>query len=76
MQDTYLQGECRARVSTAFGQLKIADQVDAHILDEALAALRCQQWLNERARVHYPQWQHANLELSHLVQMQVVLKQL
>ena len=51
-------------ISTAFGQLKIADQVDAHILDEALAALRCQQW------------QHANLELSHLVQMQVVLKQL
>ncbi|MFZ6643130.1 MolR family transcriptional regulator [Undibacterium sp. TC4M20W] len=76
MHETYLHSECRARVATAFGQLKIAGQVDADILDEALAALRCQLWLNQRARIHYPQWQYADQELSRLTQMQSVLKQL
>lgn len=74
MHETYLHAECRARVATAFGQLKIAGQVDADILDEALSALRCQLWLNERARIEYPQWQYADQELSRLTKMQSVLK--
>jgi uncharacterized protein YfeS len=74
--DTYLIAECRARVATAFGQLKIGGQVDADVLDEAQAALRCQLWLNERARTVYPGWEYADLERTRLHAMQAVLAQL
>lgn len=73
MHEIYLQSECRARVATAFGQLKIAGEVDPDMRDEALAAIACQLALNERARTHYPDWPYADQNQSRLGAMQAVL---
>lgn len=73
MHETYLQSECRARVATAFGQLKIAGEIDADVRDEALAAIACQLALNERARTHYPDWPYADQNQSRLTAMREVL---
>jgi len=76
MNDRFLTGECRARVATAFGQLKITGQVDVAILDEALAAIECQLWLNEHSRATHPDWPHAGLNEQRLVQMRRLLQSL
>jgi uncharacterized protein YfeS len=76
MHENYLQAECRARVATAFGQLKITGRIAPDILDESLAAIRCQLWINERARTHYPKWEFADEAHASLVKMQAVLKRL
>lgn len=76
MHETFLQSECRARVATAFGQLKITGEVDPAMRDEALAAIACQLALNERARVHHPGWPHADENEARLTSMQAVLNAL
>ena len=76
MHETYLQSECRARVATAFGQLKITGEVDPAMRDEALAAIACQLALNERARVRHPGWPHADENEARLTSMQAVLNAL
>ncbi len=73
MNETYLKGECRARVATAFGQLKITGAAESDILDEGLAALRCQLWLNERSRTLHPSWRYAEEDRASLVKMTGVL---
>ncbi|QOF81123.1 MolR family transcriptional regulator [Variovorax sp. 38R] len=76
MHETYLQSECRARVATAFGQLKITGEVDPAMRDEALAAIACQLALNERARTHHPAWPHADENEARLTSMRAVLSAL
>lgn len=76
MHETFLQSECRARVATAFGQLKITGEVDPAMRDEALAAIACQLALNERARVRHPGWPHADENEARLTSMQAVLNAL
>jgi len=73
MHETYLQSECRARVATALGQLKITGEVDPEMRDEALAAIACQLELNERARTRFPAWPHADENQARLNAMQAVL---
>jgi len=76
MHETYLVSECRARVAVAFGQLKITGHVESEIVDEGLAAIRCQLWFNGRARIHYPNWKFADEDHERLIKMQTVLNQL
>lgn len=76
MHETFLLSECRARVATAFGQLKITGEVDPGMRDEALAAIACQLALNERARVQHPAWPHADENQARLTAMQAVLNAL
>jgi uncharacterized protein YfeS len=76
MNERYLQGECRARMATAFGQLKIAGIVIPKCRDEALEAIRLQLWMNERAVTKYPDWAHGTQERSKLLIMQLALQKL
>jgi uncharacterized protein YfeS len=76
MNERYLQGECRARVAVAFGQLKIVGTVVPKCRDEALAAIRLQLWMNERAVTKYPDWAHGADERSKLLIMQQALTNL
>jgi len=76
MHETYLQSECRARVATAVGQLKISGSIHAPVRDEALEALNCQLWLNERARVKSPEWPYADEERTKLENIQSLLNKL
>ena len=75
MNHIYLQSVCRARVATAFGQLKIAGTIDSDVLDEARLALSCQQWLNTVARVQHPDWEYADQESERLALMKAALEQ-
>jgi uncharacterized protein YfeS len=74
MNDTYLQSECRARVATAFGQLKIVGTVIPELLDEADASLTRLLWLNARAVTVYPAWAHGSADHTSLVTMQSALR--
>jgi uncharacterized protein YfeS len=76
IHESYLEAECRARIATAFGQLKIAGRVDPDILEEGLAAIDCLLWFNERSQSRYPNWQSANKDHDRLVEMQAVLVKL
>lgn len=76
INDTYLQAECRVRVATAFGQLRIVGSIEPRMLEEGLIGLRCQLLLNERARTVYPEWKYADLDRTRLLAMQSVLKQI
>lgn len=73
MREVYLAGVCRARVATAFGQLKITGEIHPWIRGQASEAIACQLWLNQRARHTNPQWRFADLEKERLLQMQGVL---
>ncbi len=75
LHERFFQGECRAIVATAFGQLKIAGRIDAQLLGLAKAALADQLWLNARARVKHPDWEYADQERARLEQMLAVLNQ-
>jgi uncharacterized protein YfeS/predicted DNA-binding WGR domain protein len=76
MNETFFLSECRARVATAFGQLKIAGVIIPALHDEAVAALRCLLWMNERATTKYPDWQHGSDDRAALVVMQSALSKL
>jgi uncharacterized protein YfeS/predicted DNA-binding WGR domain protein len=76
MNETFFLSECRARVATAFGQLKIAGVIIPALHDEAVAALRCLLWMNERATTKYPDWQHGAADRTALVVMQSALSTL
>jgi uncharacterized protein YfeS len=76
MNETFLLSECRARLATAFGQLKITGEVDPRIVIEGLDSISCQLYMNERARRIYPDWKYADDNYQRLVQMQEVLKSL
>lgn len=75
MHERFFQGECRAIVATAFGQLKIAGRIDAELLGLAKAAIADQLWLNARARTKYPNWEYADQEQARLEQILAVLNQ-
>ncbi len=70
MNETYLLSECRARLATAFGQLKITGTSSADCRADGLAAIECMLWLNERAALKHPNWQHATAERTRLLAMQ------
>jgi len=72
MNEIFLVSECRARVAMAFGQLKITGKVDADILDEAIAAIECQLWLNECGR---PARFYTHPDKQRMLQAQASLKQ-
>jgi uncharacterized protein YfeS len=74
MHERYLRAECCARIATAFGQLKITGAVILECQEEAMAAIERLLWMNQRARTVYPNWTHAEEELSKLVIMQSALK--
>ncbi len=73
MNETFLLSECRARVATAFGQLKIAGLILPALHDEAVAALRCLLWVNERATKKYPDWTYGANERAKLIDLQTAL---
>jgi uncharacterized protein YfeS len=73
MNETFFLSECRARVATAFGQLKIAGDIIPALHDEAVAALRCLLWMNERTTMKYPDWQHGAAERAKLITLQTAL---
>ncbi|NHZ64473.1 MolR family transcriptional regulator [Massilia genomosp. 1] len=75
VNECFLTDEWRVRVAAAFGQLRISGEIEPGMLDEALLALRCQCWYNERARVVNPEWEYADIEKEHLLAMQAVLEQ-
>jgi len=74
--DHLFDAECRARIATAFGQLKITGAVQPNMVKEGLRTIDVQLWCNERARLANPQWTHANENRERLLQMQSVLQQL
>ena len=74
MNETWLASICRARVATAFGQLKIAGHIDADVHAQALLALSVQQWLNAQARIHHPAWTHADEDAQSLQAMHAALR--
>jgi uncharacterized protein YfeS/predicted DNA-binding WGR domain protein len=74
MNPRYLIGECRARVATAFGQLKITGTIINDCLEEAVAALHCSLWLNDRALREYPDWEPGTAERERLLIMHAALK--
>ena len=74
MHEAYLQSICNAYIATAFGQLKVAGQVNAGMRADALAAIGCQVRLNQLARTSSPHWQHADQNLARLVTMRTVLE--
>jgi uncharacterized protein YfeS len=76
MHETYLLSECRARVATAFGQLKITGNIDPQILNEGLSAISFQLWLNERAQKIHPDWKYADENQSKLMKLQAVFLKL
>jgi len=49
MNERYWAGECRAALAAAFGQLKIAGEIEPAVRAEGLAALANLLWLNARA---------------------------
>ena len=73
MNGTWLASVCRARVATAFGQLKIAGHIDADVHAQALLALSVQQWLNGQSRIRHPQWTHADEDAQSLQTMHAAL---
>ena len=75
MNDTWLASVCKARVATAFGQIKISGQLDAEVRAQGLLALDNQLFLNQRARRVYPDWAFANHEAERLQAMQAALTQ-
>ncbi|WP_137937921.1 MolR family transcriptional regulator [Chitinivorax sp. B] len=70
---TYLKSECGARLATAFGQMKIAGKIDRTVMKEGSAAIRCMLWLNQRARIEFPNWRFADHEQKRLEAMQMAL---
>ena len=74
MNQRYLQSVCRARVAAAFGQLKIAGELDTDVLQQAQLALACQQWLNTVARSQHPDWEYADQESERLALMKAALE--
>jgi uncharacterized protein YfeS len=74
MHESYLRAECCARLATAFGQLKIAGVLVQECKEEAMAAIERLMWMNQRARIVYPNWTHADDELNKLVTMKSALK--
>ena len=75
MNDSWLGSVCRARVATAFGQIKISGRVDAAVREQGLLALDNLLFLNERARRVYPDWEYAEHEADRLRAMQAALTQ-
>ncbi|ARU06725.1 MolR family transcriptional regulator [Comamonas serinivorans] len=75
MNDSYLASVCRARVATAFGQIKVSGRLDPEVREQALSALHTLLWLNERARSQFPDWPHADEDAQALRSMQAVLAQ-
>jgi uncharacterized protein YfeS len=71
--DMWLASVCRARVATAFGQIKVSGQLDADVREQALLALDKQLLLNQRARRVYPDWEFADLEAERLHTMRMDL---
>lgn len=74
MHDRYLQAICCAIVAVAFGQLKITGEMDAAVRTQAMQALVCQQWLNQLARQHNPDWEYADEASQRLEQMRHALE--
>lgn len=75
LNERFLTDEWRARVATAFGQLRISGDINGGMLEEALISNRFQLWFNERARTAYPNWKYADVEKERLLSMRAVLKQ-
>ena len=73
--DMWLASVCRARVATAFGQIKVSGQLDADVREQALLALDKQLLLNQRARRVYPDWEFAEHEAERLQTMRDDLSQ-
>jgi uncharacterized protein YfeS len=74
MHETYLLGECRARVASAFGQLKITGKMDSGIHKEASTSIECMLWMNQRATARYPDWEHAADERAKFEKMKAMLE--
>ena len=66
--------DAHARVAAAFGQLKIAGELDTDVLQQAQLALACQQWLNTVARSQHPDWEYADQESERLALMKAALE--
>lgn len=75
MHERYLSDECKARIATAFGQLRISGDIKAAMLDEGMLGLHIGLWLNARARAVYPDWKYADIDKERLLAMQAVLEQ-
>ncbi|NRA40509.1 MAG: MolR family transcriptional regulator [Planctomycetes bacterium] len=73
MHDRYLASDCRLRVATALGQLKICGLIDDPVLKEAKYGIKWMLFLNTRAAEKYPEWEHANKELGRIEQIKAVL---
>ena len=75
MNDSWMASVCRARVATAFGQIKISGRVDAAVREQGLLALDNLLFLNERARRVYPDWEYAEHDAERLRTMHAALTQ-
>lgn len=75
MNDSWLASVCKARVATAFGQIKISGQLDATVREQALLALDNQLFMNERGRRVHPDWEWAEHEANRLRAMHRALTQ-
>ena len=75
MNETKLASVCKARVATAFGQIKISGRVDAAVREQGLLALDNLLFLNERARRVHPDWEYAEHEAERLRTMHAALTQ-